>query len=384
MDVLDIAYVWAEKYIPPMTRGEVKRIVKDFAGKDAERFDDAILTASVKPPRPVLANAAFDGPIGEAVRRVAPCTEADPAGILLQALGMFGNEVGRGAYYEINVTRHYPLLWGVTVGDTAKARKGTAGDIAKALFGEHVREPGLVGAVVRRGAGHAHHRRGGSRSDGARRRSRPGGRRNRTGGRRGGGRRRVPRRAKKSRRREHPLALIDEDGLLPNLAARRSWPPVGRTPAIGGHRRKVSVIGAVTVSPATQRLGFYFATAGDGYFSAAGVVAFPRGLLRHLLGKVSLDFFCRLSTAVLTSRAWDTVTVRQSRRRPVDRCRARVNGGFLGRGDTGLRERPPGRDGEAPCRRGGQGRRPRTRRSECLTPPHTPPASCPASTRRPS
>jgi transposase len=54
----------------------------------------------------------------------------------------------------------------------------------------------------------------------------------------------------------------------------------------GGHRRKVSVIGAVTVSPAAQRLGFYFATAVDGYFSAERVVEFLRDLLRHLPGKV--------------------------------------------------------------------------------------------------
>ena len=54
----------------------------------------------------------------------------------------------------------------------------------------------------------------------------------------------------------------------------------------GGHRKKVSVIGALTVSPVTRRLGFYFATAVDGYFSAEQVVAFLRDLLRHLRGKV--------------------------------------------------------------------------------------------------
>lgn len=54
----------------------------------------------------------------------------------------------------------------------------------------------------------------------------------------------------------------------------------------GGHRRKVSVIGAVTVSPTRRRLGFYFATAVDGYFSADEVVAFLRDLLQHLRGKV--------------------------------------------------------------------------------------------------
>ena len=54
----------------------------------------------------------------------------------------------------------------------------------------------------------------------------------------------------------------------------------------GGHRTKVSVIGAVTLSPRVRRPGFYFATAAGGYFSADKVVAFLRDLLRHLPGKV--------------------------------------------------------------------------------------------------
>ena len=63
----------------------------------------------------------------------------------------------------------------------------------------------------------------------------------------------------------------------------------GKTPVIGGdggHRKKVSVIGAVSVSPAARRLGLYFATRPDGYFTAAAVVRFLRDLLKHLRGKV--------------------------------------------------------------------------------------------------
>ena len=64
---------------------------------------------------------------------------------------------------------------------------------------------------------------------------------------------------------------------------------IGQTPVIGGdggHRRKVSVIGAVSVSPNAQRLGFYFATDPEHYFTPEKVVGFLRGLLRHLRGKV--------------------------------------------------------------------------------------------------
>ena len=83
--------------------------------------------------------------------------------------------------------------------------------------------------------------------------------------------------------------LIDETGLFLNPTVRRSWAPVGCTPVIGGdggHRTKVSVIGAVSVSPRAHRLGLYFATAVGGYFSAERVVAFLRDLLKHLPGKV--------------------------------------------------------------------------------------------------
>jgi len=83
--------------------------------------------------------------------------------------------------------------------------------------------------------------------------------------------------------------LIDETGLFLNPTVRRSWALRGHTPVIGGdggHRKKVSVIGALSVSAVARRLGFYFATAVDGYFSAERVVAFLRDLLRHLRGKV--------------------------------------------------------------------------------------------------
>ena len=54
----------------------------------------------------------------------------------------------------------------------------------------------------------------------------------------------------------------------------------------GGHRKKVSVIGAVSVSPASGRVGLYLATLSDGYFDATQVVGFLRDVLRFLRGKV--------------------------------------------------------------------------------------------------
>jgi transposase len=94
---------------------------------------------------------------------------------------------------------------------------------------------------------------------------------------------------KKVRRQKAHLVLIDETGLFLNPLVRRSWAVRGKTPVIGGdggHRKKVSVIGAVSVSPTARRLGLYFATRPDGFFTADAVVPFLRDLLRHLRGKV--------------------------------------------------------------------------------------------------
>jgi putative transposase len=85
--------------------------------------------------------------------------------------------------------------------------------------------------------------------------------------------------------------LIDETGLFLNPLVRRTWARRGQTPVFDGwgrHRDKVSVIGAVSVSPAAGRCGFYFATDPDGYFTTAKVVEFLRDLLRHSRGKVAV------------------------------------------------------------------------------------------------
>ena len=74
-----------------------------------------------------------------------------------------------------------------------------------------------------------------------------------------------------------------------NPLVRRSWSLRGKTPVIGGdggHRKKVSAIGAVSVSPSARRSGLYFSTLPDGFFTAEAVVEFLRDLLAHLRGKV--------------------------------------------------------------------------------------------------
>jgi transposase len=83
--------------------------------------------------------------------------------------------------------------------------------------------------------------------------------------------------------------LIDETGLFLNPLVKRSWAKIGQTPVLdvdGGHRDKVSVIAGVSVSPTSRRLGLYFATEPDGFFTADKVVPFLRDLLKHLRGNV--------------------------------------------------------------------------------------------------
>ena len=70
---------------------------------------------------------------------------------------------------------------------------------------------------------------------------------------------------------------------------------IGQTPVIGGdggHRKKVSVIAGLSVSPEVQRLGLYFGTEPDGFYTAEKVVEFLRDLLKHLRGQVVLVWDC--------------------------------------------------------------------------------------------
>jgi hypothetical protein len=80
--------------------------------------------------------AVYHGLLGEIVGRIAPETEADPVAILAQLLVAFGAAVGRGAYFQVEATRHHPHEFLLLVGDSARARKGTAWDHVHRLIGE--------------------------------------------------------------------------------------------------------------------------------------------------------------------------------------------------------------------------------------------------------
>ncbi len=94
------------------------------------------------PPGP----AAYHGVIGEIVRVLEPETEADPVAILTQLLVAFGTAVGRGAYFEIEATWHHPHEFLLLVGESSRARKGTAWDHVRRVICEA--DPTLAGRIL--------------------------------------------------------------------------------------------------------------------------------------------------------------------------------------------------------------------------------------------
>jgi hypothetical protein len=84
----------------------------------------------------VFDECALYGLPGEAVRALAPHTEAQPEAILLQLLVAFGNVIGPGPHCMVGATRHTLNLFLVLVGESSKARKGTSWNQIARLFAE--------------------------------------------------------------------------------------------------------------------------------------------------------------------------------------------------------------------------------------------------------
>jgi hypothetical protein len=84
---------------------------------------------------------AFHGLAGRVVLAIEPHTEASAGALLLQFLTAFGFSVGRGPHYVADGAHHYPNLFCVVVGDTAKSRKGTSWGRIHALFKQTFKWP---------------------------------------------------------------------------------------------------------------------------------------------------------------------------------------------------------------------------------------------------
>jgi hypothetical protein len=106
------------------------------AGEATADPDDAVITAALAGPQwpGALPPEAYHGLVGEIVHTIEPHSEADPAALLVQVLVAFGSAAGRAAYVAVEADRHYPNLFVVLVGPTAKGRKGTSWGHVRRLF----------------------------------------------------------------------------------------------------------------------------------------------------------------------------------------------------------------------------------------------------------
>ncbi|MGH7080648.1 MAG: DUF3987 domain-containing protein [Acidimicrobiales bacterium] len=91
------------------------------------------------PPGPEV----WSGMAGAIAETIAPHTEADPLAILAQTLVGAGAIIGRGAWLQIEATRHYPNEFVVLVGESARARKGSSWDHAARVLQRA--DPSLAG-----------------------------------------------------------------------------------------------------------------------------------------------------------------------------------------------------------------------------------------------
>jgi hypothetical protein len=97
-------------------------------------MDELVLPAPPGWP-PAPDSAVWKGVAGAIAEAIAPETEADPLAVLAQLLVACGALIGRGAYFQVEATRHHPNEFVVLVGDSAKARKGSSWDRVAELSG---------------------------------------------------------------------------------------------------------------------------------------------------------------------------------------------------------------------------------------------------------
>jgi hypothetical protein len=85
---------------------------------------------------PTLDPAALHGIAGKVVRTLDPHTEADQAGVLLTFLAAVGNIVGPGPHALADAAPHPARLFVVLVGETSRARKGSAWAQVRRVLGQ--------------------------------------------------------------------------------------------------------------------------------------------------------------------------------------------------------------------------------------------------------
>jgi len=98
------------------------------------------------------------------------------------------------------------------------------------------------------------------------------------------------------------LVFVDEAGFMLAPLVRRTWALRGHTPIItvAEPHDRISVIGAMTISPARRHFGFYYQLLADNVnFHGDSVVAFVNQIHSRLLGPITI--------------LWDTIQIHHDR-----------------------------------------------------------------------
>ena len=108
---------------------------EDTSATDLEGIEIHRTSVSLPASWPELSDAAYHGPLGEAVRHLASLSEADPAAILVTGLAQAGVLMGKNPHMKVSGQRYGANLFMLLVGPTALGRKGTSMHEAKLLHG---------------------------------------------------------------------------------------------------------------------------------------------------------------------------------------------------------------------------------------------------------
>lgn len=96
---------------------------------------------------------------------------------------------------------------------------------------------------------------------------------------------------KKARRRNASLIFIDETGILLTPLIQKTWSRRGQTPVLthtARRHRKVSAIGALTISPSRRRVAAYVSLHAERSIREHEVLDFLKRLTRHIRGNIIL------------------------------------------------------------------------------------------------
>lgn len=108
------------------TPEDLERLIRDAASTSHQPNPNSAESRSAETSWPTLESAALHGLAGDVVRAIDPHTEGDPVAILGNFLVMFGSAIGRSPHVRVGATRHGVNEFIVHVGETSRARKGTA------------------------------------------------------------------------------------------------------------------------------------------------------------------------------------------------------------------------------------------------------------------